>query len=332
MKYGLFLTFFLIILVTFFAFNSQVLAQNLNQFKTEIQVDLTPDNPGPNETVSATVTTFATSLNEAKITWIVNGKTIKSGKGEKTASFTTGGYNSNTTLDIIVITKEGETIEKILTIKPVQIDLIWQTDSFVPPFYKGKANFSFQNKVVFIAIPHLLSGGSEISPKNLIYKWIKDGEVIDTVSGYGKNTYTLTQSIIARPIEIEVEVSSSNGVVGRESTIINPSDPEVIMYEKNPIYGIEFEKALMGNVNLEGSEISVISMPYFFGTSDLNNINLQFKWSLNGVLIDNDYTRRSRVFRPKDGAVGVSNISLSIENESKVLQTAGANFNLKYEK
>jgi hypothetical protein len=332
MKYGLFLTSFLLILVTFFAFNSPLFAQTVNQFKTEIQIDLTPDNPGPNENVSATVSSFATSINEARITWVLNGKTIKSGRGEKTVSFSTGGYNTTTNLDVIVVTKEGETIEKVITIKPVQIDLIWQTDSFVPPFYKGKADFSFQNKITFIALPHLLSGGVEISPKNLVYKWTKDGEVVDTASGFGKNTYTFTQSIIARPINVDVEVSNGGKVVGIQSTTVSPNDPEVIMYEKNPIYGIEFEKALLNTVNLNGSEISVIGMPYFFGSSDLSDINLQYKWSLNGVSIDNDYTKASRVFRPKDGASGVSNISLSVENGAKILQVGEANFNLNYQK
>src|SRR3989344_9700476 len=144
--------------------------------QTSLSVEMIPENPGPNTLVYVSVVSYATNINASKITWNVNGKTQKSGMGEKTFSFTTGDMNTTTTLEILVETQEGEGIEKTFIIKPVGVDLVWESDGFVPPFYKGKALFSHQNKITIIALPHILStSGVEIGAKNLIYTWKKNG-------------------------------------------------------------------------------------------------------------------------------------------------------------
>jgi hypothetical protein len=65
--------------------------------------------------------------------------------------------------------------------------------------------FSIQSAITFIAIPHLFSYGKELEPEKLIYKWYKDGEIIDDLSGYGKNSIKLNSSILGRSIQMGVE-------------------------------------------------------------------------------------------------------------------------------
>jgi hypothetical protein len=301
--------------------------------ETEINIELSPENPGPHESVYVLLTSYSTNINAASITWRVNGQTKRSGRGEKSFSFETGAANTTTTLGITVATVEGEVINKTISLRPVTVDLIWQSNSFVPPFYKGKALFSYQNDVTFIALPHITSGGVEISPKNLIYKWTLNGKVIDYASGYGKNTYIIQGDIIAKTLNVEVEVTTSNSTSrGRSSLTLAPRDPQILLYKKSPIYGVEFQKALINTVNLTDSkEITVVGMPYFFGTEDAFSPDLSYKWSINNLPVDKDFTQTSRVFRQKEGSSGVSRISLSIENRNKILQLAGKSFDLKFE-
>lgn len=301
--------------------------------ETPINIDISPENPGPNQYVSVYITSYGTDLNGANIIWRINGQTRKSGTGERNFSFTTGNVDSTTRLEIEIETVEGEFITKNIAIKPAGVDLVWQTDGFVPPFYKGKTMFSHQNKISFIALPHLTaSNGVEISPSNLIYKWTRNGTVVEQSSGYGKNVFYMTGSIISRPVDIQVEVTSPNSTsVGSARAFVEPIEPSVIFYRKNPLYGVEFQKALTSTVDLSDSrEITIVGVPLFFGVTNAFSSELSYKWLINGSQIDGDYSQNTRVFRQVEGTKGVSKISLQIEDSNKILQSASSNFSLMF--
>lgn len=322
------------ILFLFVCYSGTIHAQFNEVGQTQVTLETIPETPGPNESVDASVDSYGTNLNAATISWYVNGKKITSGKGLKKFSFTTGLSNTTTSLEVIIVTSVGETITKSYKIKPSTVDIMWQNDSYVPPFYKGKALYSYQNKITFIAIPHILSsGGVEINPSNLIYKWTKNGTVLGDFSGYGKSTYTMISSIISRPLNMEVEVTSPNSDdIAYSSIYVAPIDPEVILYEKSPLYGFMFEKALVGEVSYTNlKELEIVSVPYFFGTTYAKNSSLPYKWSMNYTVVDNDRSLTSRVFRPKEGVSGTSNISVSIDNQDKVMQSAKGGFNIKFD-
>ncbi|HEY4508700.1 MAG TPA: hypothetical protein VJC13_00230 [Candidatus Paceibacterota bacterium] len=331
MRYSIFL---LLIVFSFGLFNMAVAQVGTDLNKTVVDVTLTPENPKPLGQAYLSLTSYGTDLNSANITWNINGKTLKTGVGEKNFSFTVGDINTTTVVDIIIKTKEGEIVNKTLNIKPSAVDLIWQAEAFVPPFYKGKTLFSHQDYITFIAIPHIISpSGSEFPTNSLIYKWKKNGTVIDYTSGFGKNTYSFTGPLISRPFTIEVEVTTQNtDDVGYASTSVQPVDPSILFYAKNPIYGIQFQKALQGSVNLNpAKEINVVAMPYFFGSLDPTSSALTYKWAINGAPINNG-NLMEQVFRHVEGTSGTSNISLSIENSSKILQYASQSFALSFGK
>ena len=327
MKYSVFIVFVLCVL----GLSGTVCAQINTISPTEINVSMLPENPGPNQPVSISLTSFATDINNANITWKIDGKTQKQGIGEKAFSFTAGAMGKETRIDITAVTAEGETINKTVVINPSTVDLIWQSDGFVPPFYKGKSLFSHQDRVTVIALPHITSGGGELSAKNLVYKWKNNDNVMEASSGYGKNSYTFDASLISRPVDIEVDITSPDtGDTAVTDITLSPIDPSIVFYQKNPLYGIEFQKALTGTVFLDSSkEITVTAMPFYFGAVSPSSSNLTYTWSINGSPVNNT-SSQTEVFRQKEGTSGASNISLSIENSSKILQSASESFNLLF--
>jgi hypothetical protein len=324
---------FILLFVSIFGFFNVTDAQIITLPETEVSVELSPENPSPNGVVYASVISYGTNLDAATITWKINGKTQKSGMGEKSLSFTVGETNTTTTIEVSIKTREGESIQKTLRIKPTSVDLLWESESFVPPFYKGKSLFSHQNKITMIALPHITtSTGVEIGTKNLIYTWKKNGSVVEGASGFGKNTYTFTSSLISRPFNIEVEVTTiSNSGSGYASTNISPTDPDILFYKKDPLLGIEFQKTLQNTVSLKDSkELIVVSVPLFFGTTNSTSGGLSYKWLINGSPINNNPKEPTQIFRLEEGSSGVSKISLSIENDQKILQYASNSFNLSF--
>jgi len=305
-----------------------------NSFPTSSTVDiaLNPANPGPNQNVHATASSFSTNINAATIVWKVNGKTVQQGIGSTSFSFITGDAGKSTTLEVIIQPNGGgDPIEKTLAIKPAQVDLLWQATGYVPPFYKGKVLFSHQDRIQFVAIPHIAdSSGKEISPKNLLYTWTRNGSVSGDFSGYGKDTYTVDASIISRPLDVSVEVTSPNGEGVADAEIVaEPIEPSILLYNKDPLYGIQFQKALVNTVSMNTSkEIEVLAEPYYFGVVRPDAADLSYSWYINGDNIDTNKTSTSRVFRQKEGTSGASDISVQIKDASKVLQFSSGDFNL----
>ena len=332
MRYFFSILFVLSLLVT----ASTTYAQKFQPpVKTEINVDMSPENPGPNQLVSVFITSYGTNLDYAFMTYKVNGKTEKTGHGIKTFQFVTGDMNTTTTLDIVVNTIEGEIVTQTIKVSPTSVDLIWQSRSYVPAFYKGKALFSHQNLITFVALPHMIgSNGGEINAKNLVYQWKKNGDVVDNASGYGRDTYTLVGSLISRSLDISVQVTSPDADgVGFARIVANPIEPSIVFYEKSPLYGIEFQKALTETVSLNDSkEVAITAVPFYFGTTDSSSPELSYKWSINNNAINDNTESTTRVFRQKEGTSGTSYISLAIENSRKILQYASSGFNLKFGK
>ena len=324
---------FILLCVCFFGWFSVASAQLVDLPQADINITMTPPNPGPNQVVYVSIESYGTNLNSAKITWKLNGKIIGSGIGEKTFNFNTGSMNSTTGLGITIETQDGNTIEKTYNIKPTSVDLIWESGGFVPPFYKGKSLFSHQNIITITAIPHITSNdGTEINSKNLIYKWKKNGSVISSASGYGQNSLTFVSSLISRPFQIDVEVTTTDREGSSYANIsLNPSDPSIIFYKKDPIFGIQFQKALVGTIGLGNSkEINIIGFPLFYGTTNSHAPELIYKWLVNGVSTNNSPDQSTQIFRQNEGTSGMSKIGLSIENSDKILQYTTNSFNLTF--
>src|SRR5579872_1392699 len=142
-----------------------------------ISIDMTPSNPGPNQKTLIVINSFAMDLNSATVTWFVNGAKVLSGEGAKQFSITTGAIGQRTNIDIRISSITGD-IDKTFSIVPASIDLIWEADTYVPPFFKGKPLFTDQSTITFIALPHMLRNGVEVNPANLIYKWSENDTVL----------------------------------------------------------------------------------------------------------------------------------------------------------
>lgn len=320
----------ILIFIGLFGFFSKVHAQGVSLSEI-VNFKVVPEVPKEGEEVYVSLTSYATDIDSAKITWRVNGKTIKSGMGEKNFYFNMG-YEGQTTLSVTIATFEEGVIEKIFTFRPASVDLIWQTDGIVPPFYKGKSQFSHQNEVTVIAIPHIKgSNGAEINPKNFVYKWKKNGSVIEQASGYGKNTYTFEGPLISRNINIAVEAGVANGEgVVYGSVNLVPSDPSIILYKKDSVYGIQFQKAISGAEELKNSnELSVLAVPLFFSSKSEYNGALVFKWAVNGFPVGDDISN-IQTFRQTNNVTGSSRISVAVENTQKILQFKSTNFDINF--
>jgi hypothetical protein len=300
----------------------------------ELDLAASTDNPEPGQTVSLTLRSFRTNINAATISWNIDGKVQKKGVGETKIDVVTPPLGKATVIRVTVTTIDGKTFTTSLTIRSTTVDMIVETDGYVPVLYPGKINPVFQNTVKVTAIPHLVnSSGVEYNPQSLIYTWKKDDSVLEGQSGYGKQSVTILGDSIPREYTLTVTVTPRDSrIKAQGSALIQYGAPAVGFYVNDPLYGTLFNKAIISALRLgrEG-EVGIRAIPFGFNASRTNdNESLSFSWTVNGIEQENLTSRKNLILRaPTDGA-GASSIQLTVKNVLDILQNAEAQFDVYY--
>lgn len=321
-----------ILICIFFLSTVPVYAQtSAGLTENDISFGLLPENPRPNSNTTITIETFSFNLNAATIRWYVNGVLKKEGKGVKELTVTTGVLGSVTNITINISTPQGE-LTKNIVIRPSSVDILWEAQTYTPPFFKGKSLFTHQSNIKFTAIPQISVNGKNVPATDLLYTWSKDGEVMSQQSGYGKQSIGITGSVISRNLDIEVTVEDpKTGVTAYTTTQISPTDPEIVMYVSDPLYGTQYNKAITDNIVLSKAEVTFEAVPFFFSTSHENlTNNMSYNWLINGADIDDGKNTNKRVFRKVGDTTGISNISLNATQLSKILQFSSKNILINF--
>ena len=307
--------------------NSSFPSQFPDLIQEQIEVTQTPDIGEPFGPMTVSIDAYGTDLNAAEVDWSLNGKKIHGGIGDKSLSFTLGARGQASIVKVTIQPSNGLPITKTVSITPEDVDLLWQSDSYTPPFYQGKALFPPQGTITFLAIPEFVVNGKHIDPKNLVYKWLQDTTVLGNQSGYGKNSITVNGSVVARGTDIQVDVSTTDGsYVARQLLTVNPNDPQVFMYENNPLYGILFNRAVQNTFTLNKEEVQFEAYPYFFSTRSRASADLSYNWLMNGDTINVPPSQHSMLFRNVANQTGTSRVSLLVTSATKILQNATNNF------
>jgi hypothetical protein len=323
-------TFFLLSLSLFLF--SGVSAQGIPGVGTPLALTMSPENPRPSETVYLSAQSYSFDIDSAVITWTVDGKTVSSGRGTKRIEVPAGEIGSIKTVTASAATAEG-TISQSVEIRPAELILLWETSSYVPAFYKGKALFAQGGSYKVTAFPVITDrAGRKVDPKNLVYKWSKNGANESDSSGYGKTSFVSVQSgFVQRGDDISVTIEIPGEAFSfSDSVSLFPTDPEVIFYEKNPLYGIWLENALPEVIDLDRDEIAVEAEPYYFSTNSKSR-SLDYAWSLNDESVFNFDNKSTLILRKIDGEVGVSSITLNISSPAYILQGASNSLTIRHE-
>lgn len=323
--------FILLILLTPFYSSAQF---NINLDATlqdELNVEIIPTYPKPNEMVYIKLDMYSEDLDKAEITWNQDNKILIKENGKKTYNFVSPSSGQETKIEIRVKLQSGKIFYKLITIRPASVDLIWQSNSYVPVFYKGKTLHPKQGDLSIVAMPDFRDAqGNPIPAKSLIFKWSDGNNTYDDQSGYGKNVLRINGSLLGRDERIDVLVTDPNSnKVAFDYIQIPTIIPEVVFYEVSPFYGPRFNKSISDSLKLSGEEIEVFAAPFF--ASDINKSTTYFNWKLNGISSTELLRSKTVVFRKPEGKSGSSNISLTVENGSKILQETTGSFRINFE-
>ena len=287
-----------------------------------LEITTTPNNPKPNEETTITVESNLTDLDKAEITWTRNGRTVTKGVGERSFTFTNGASGILTTINVSIVTNAKETFSKQLSFRPMGVTVLWEADTYTPPFYKGKPLLSAQATVRAIAIPDTVDAKSFLTPQNFSYVWKRGGTVDQTASGYGKNSFSFRAPRPNESANVQVSISSLDDSVSSSQKILIPViSPFILLYENHPLLGIWHNRPFGSTLNLTKQEISLIAEPYFFSNEEREGGSGAFRyiWSLNGKNLENG--GREVTLRNESGTKGSSKISMNIQGLDYTFQS-----------
>ncbi|MEK7558620.1 MAG: hypothetical protein AAB507_02220 [Patescibacteria group bacterium] len=299
----------------------------------QVSISLSPEQPGPRQKTTVRLVSFAIDLDRASIVWSLNGKKALSGIGEKELSFVTGAVGNTSSVSVSIVSALLGTITKSLSVTPGEIVLIWEaSDSYTPPFYKGKALPPPQGSIKIVAIPNIKSGGLLIKPENLVYQWRRNDKAIQASSGFGKNILSIKNGYTDLVENIEVTASPSDGSITAQGRVfVTLIDPEIILYENRPLEGVYYESMLPGRFTLDNEEIKINAEPYYFSSLNKEKSSLLFSWIINGKETVSDKSDPSTIsLRRESGASGLSDVSLGVKNKTRILQEADTNLIVKF--
>ena len=324
------IVFILVIIFLFFGIYPPAEAQVRD---TDISISTSPEAPEPLGEVTVTISSFSVDLDKAQISWTLNGSQVLIGVGKKTFSFRVGDSGEVSTIDVFINMVGAPSINKRITIQPGEIDLLWEAiDSYVPPFYRGKALLSSEAQIKVIAMPNITTpSGDRLKDSDFTYTWKRNYDVDQGASGYGKRSFTFENNYLEAIENVSVSASSVLGNYAAEGkTIITPGNPKIVFYEKDPSFGINYVQSINKDFPLRKSALNIIAIPYFFSTSP-DSSDLKYNWTINNSSTETPTVPNSLTIKVGEGSGNQAKIGLLISNLSKLFQTASKSATLNIE-
>ena len=307
--------------------------QTLASSPDDISVNIIPQNPAPNDNTTINLSSYAANLDTVLISWSVNGKSISSGIGKKSLEVIAPAAGDETDITATISLPDGD-IDKKIVIRPTVMVLLWQADdSYVPPFYRGKAMPTPQSEVKVVAMPEIRTSASSgiVDPTNMTYAWKQDYNNVQGSSGYGKNYFIYTNDYLDNSNNIDVTASTVDQNYSSEASIdIGTYQPKIEFYKNDPSLGTLFEQALSDGHQIQGAEV-LQAAPYFISPKEIQNPLLAWSWSINDIPISVLGLRKNLIpLQARAGVSGTSKIDLQINNNYKIFETASREINVQF--
>lgn len=304
---------------------SDVSAQSIEVpgIANSVILNVSPQYPSPGQTVHITAESPIVDLATADISWSEGSKQLPGGLGATSIDVTAGPLG--TRLDIVarIETSEGIAITSSTSLIPTQIDLLYDGDTYSPPFYRGRALPSAGSVLELHALPWFRApNGSFIDSKDLIFTWKQGGSIVAAASGKGKNTARITLASFASAGNITVIAASSDRkLVGETQVQIPIAEPILDLYQEHPLFGILAHAALGSSATIEDTQATLAAVPYFAPTRSLTDPGLTFEWMVDGVPVPETQGNNQITIEPKTRKATVS-VSLS-HNDSIYFGVSG---------
>ncbi len=278
----------------------------------------------PDGQVTVQVSSSVIDLGGATIAWSVDGQPMSEDIGLTSMKVTVGALGEQTHVTAIT-TLFGRIYRNDIVLSPSIMDVLWEAQTAVPPFFHGKALPSHMSIVKTLAIPFFGAVATDTLPS---YSWKKD-RTISLGEGVGNNSVQTLGAWQDSTLPLSIDAKLGDQAVAQ--TLRIPSFvPSAYFYELSPTQGVLTTNALQNTFMKDGSELSLLAVPYGIANSERSRSKVQYDWTANGTNILSGFgqnlerIRLSRVNDPNNaGKIG---LDFSAQNAVNVMQLAKGSF------
>jgi len=205
------------------------------------------------------------------------------------------------------------------------VELLFDSDSYTPPFYRGRALPSAGTNLHLQAIPRFGS------PRTLTYTWKRNSVVLGSISGIGKSSVTIPAPDLFGTDTISVDVSSQDNTErGGASVTISSKDPVLVLYEDQPLFGIRLHRALAPQDSVRDVETTFAAIPYFARTQSPNDSHFSYAWTVNGQVIAPNQKTPSEITINAKNSTGRAQISLDLTSSADILMQSHGSWTVTF--
>jgi hypothetical protein len=308
---------------------------NLNPtfFTQDISASISPLIPKANEQVTIDIVSYSYDINAAMVTWYLNGKKQLEGRGQTHFTFKVGNLGDISKIQVNITPQGAASFTKDFIFNPSEINLIWEAQTYTPPFYKGKALFADEADVKVVAMPIFIQNGKMLQKENLIYTWKVGGDILQSKSGYGKYYISFSGGYFGGKERVDVTVSSiDESIQGFANIIISPTPTQIILYENHPLFGILTNNAIELNYQLKNKEVTFIAAPFFFSKNIEGLADINLNWGMNGSPVQSGDGGNMITLRQDSQVSGTSLVDVTARHKSKTFQQSEKKFSVIYNK
>lgn len=296
-----------------------------------ITLSFEPTSPQAYESVVVRADSLFTNISAADVSWYVNDSLLTSGRGITSVRVPVGGPDSKTTVLVHAVNALGGTISGETVITPSDAEILWEADSLVPPFYKGRALPGAGTLIRAEAHVRLArDSGTLLAPEDIMYTWRRNGAVVSSVSGKGKNKAVFPAPLLFGADTISVTAESTDRELRAEArTSVPSSDTLLFIYEDHPLFGTLYNRALTRSAAIPETEVKLAAFPLFADARSAGDKRLDYSWTVNGTPIAEDPNEPDKIIVSSSGDAVRATLQLVLAHTTNWFEAANGTWNIE---
>lgn len=296
-----------------------------------INLSLEPAYPQANETVTVTANSVFTNLSTSELSWYINDALFTKGVGVTSIRTSAGAPGSQTTVSIRAVNSLGGEISGEAVIAPADAEILWEADSLVPPFYKGRSLPGAGTRVSAEALVRLSrKDGSLVPTQEITYTWSRNGSVVPSVSGKGRNRATFPAPLLFSTDTLSITAESSDGTLHAEARTLVPSTDTLLqIYEEHPLFGTLYNRTLPRSSEIPEPEVTLAAFPLFADARSAGDSRLSYLWTVNGARVPADPDEPDKITIQATGDAVRATLDLALEHATNWFEAAKGTWNIQ---
>jgi hypothetical protein len=279
--------------------------------------------PKPNSYVELKLNDYTYGKTISSIDWFINGTEMPEVANQRTVLVLMGDVGQ--AQEIVAKISAGDTTDSTkIVLRPLYTDIIIESETRSPSFYKGRSLPSSGSGVTAT----LIIDGLKESPGDLLYNWSIDDTPYSNGVVRGKNKIGFYVPDYSNNFLLAVSVSDLNGVVIAKRVIQVPIvEPEMVFYETTSLYGTR--PISISSLIFSGETATIQAEPYNLAVNTFNRPD-HLVWEINNEEIQNPATNPYEITLQRSGVSGSSSvIDFHVRDLVKLLQGASGSFDIK---